>query len=63
MHYGVKAQRGWLESSMPVGSITAGPKSITRTVGAANLHHDTTASANQPPFHNCKSAAGTAVFS
>jgi len=32
-------------------SITAGPKSVTRTMGAANLRHGTIASANQSPLH------------
>jgi len=35
---------------MLAGSITAGPKYVTWTMGAASLHHGTTASANQPPL-------------
>jgi len=35
---------------MPAGSITAGPKSVTRAMGAATLRCGTIASANQPPL-------------
>jgi len=36
--------------SMPAGSITTGPKSVTRAMGAASLRRGTIASANQPPL-------------
>ena len=42
--------RGWLRRSMPAGSITAGPKSVTRAMGAASLCRGTIASANQTPI-------------
>jgi len=35
---------------MPAGCITAGSKSITRAMGAATLHRDPIASADQPPL-------------
>jgi len=51
MDYGVKAYHGSLGRSMPAGSITAGPKSVTRAIGAATLRRGTMAfNANQPPL-------------
>jgi len=35
---------------MLAGSITAGPKSVTRAMGDVSLRHGTTASANQRPL-------------
>ena len=35
---------------MSVGCIIAGPKSVTRAMGAASLLHGTIASANQTPL-------------
>jgi len=37
MDYGVKALRAWLGHSTPDSSTTAGPKSVTRAMGTANL--------------------------
>ena len=39
---------------MPVGCITAGPKSVARTMGAASLRHGTIASANKTPLPRFK---------
>jgi len=39
---------------MPVGCITAGPKSVTRAVGADSLRHGTIASAISHHFHGSK---------
>jgi len=41
---------------MPVGCVTAGPKSVTWAMGAASLHHGTIASADQPPLPQLYSA-------
>jgi len=35
---------------MPIGCITAGPKSVTRAVDAASLRHGTIGCANQTPL-------------
>jgi len=46
---------------MPAGSITAGPKSVTRAMGAATLRCDTAAIADQPSLPRLYSATGTAL--
>jgi len=37
MDYRMKAYHGWLGHTTPYGSTTAGPKSVTRAMGTANL--------------------------
>jgi len=44
---------------MPAGSITAGPKSVTRAMGAANLRRGTKPVPIRHHFDDCESAAGT----
>jgi len=62
MDYGVKAC-GWLRYSTPDGSTTAGPKSVTRAIGTANLRrvrdYVLWPMSTKHHFHGCQSAAST----